>query len=453
MRLSASIISRRRALAGVGASLTCSRLPLGYAEDAAPLAADGFQVLHARAGSVPAPDGARDGDPESQIWGFQGATPGPLLRLKRGEELRLRLINELPVSAAIDGAIHWHGVRVPNLMDGAPGLTQAAIAAGGHFDYRFRPPDAGTFWYHVPWRAPTPAAPARQHLYGALIVEEGEPPPVDREHVLLLDEWPIAPQDGAPRPARPFRIMANGMPTPDLAVRANERLRLRLINAAQARAVVVRLDRHAATVMSIDGQPSEPFRPRDNRIILGPGNTADLFIDATLEPGAAAPILWSDAGEERPLARLVYELAPPVRAVPLAAPRPLPANPLPARLDLTHADKRDLVLDRDLAPAGLADISARLVPPRFKVKRGRSVMLALVNPQEFACAVHVHGHAFRLLDRLDDGWKPFWLATVVVDAKQTARIAFLANNPGKWLIECVGIEQPESVRAGWFEVA
>jgi FtsP/CotA-like multicopper oxidase with cupredoxin domain len=81
------------------------------------------------------------------------------------------------------------------------------------------------------------------------------------------------------------------------------------------------------------------------------------------------------------------------------------------------------------------------------------VTLAIVNHKEFACAVHVHGHPFRLLDRLDDGWKPFWLATVLVGAKQTARIAFLADNPGKWLIECAGIAQPQSVMAGWFEVA
>jgi FtsP/CotA-like multicopper oxidase with cupredoxin domain len=79
-------------------------------------------------------------------------------------------------------------------------------------------------------------------------------------------------------------------------------------------------------------------------------------------------------------------------------------------------------------------------------------MLALANRQEFACAVHVHGHAFRLLDRLDDGWKPFWLATVLVDARQTARIAFLADSPGKWLIECLGIDHPQSVTVGWFEV-
>ena len=89
----------------------------------------------------------------------------------------------------------------------------------------------------------------------------------------------------------------------------------------------------------------------------------------------------------------------------------------------------------------------------FRAKRGRTVVLGLVNRQEVPCAVHVHGHAFRLLDRLDDGWKPFWLATMLVDARQTARIAFLADNSGKWLIECVAIDRPDSITAGWFEVA
>jgi FtsP/CotA-like multicopper oxidase with cupredoxin domain len=435
MRLPAPIVSRRSVLAGAGAAVTCLSLPRrADAEAAAELTPDGFQLLHARAAVA-----VRDDATETPVWGFEGAVPGPLLRVKRGEELRLRLINELPDATAI----HWHGVRAPNLMDGTPGLTQPAVASGARFDYRFRPSDAGTFWYHAPWLAETPDEAARQRLRGVLVVEGAQPAEIDREHVLLFDDWPLAAQDNPRDPARSFQIMANGLPAPDLAVRANERLRLRLVNAAKARVVAVRLDRHAATVMAIDGQPSEPFRPRDNRVILGPGNTADLFVDATLEPGAAAPILWADASGETPLAHLVYDPAPPRRPAPLAPPAPLPANPLPARLDLTHAVRRDLALG-DL-PRGTT--------ARFKVKRDRTVMLALSNAKEFACAVHVHGHAFRLLDRLDDGWKPFWLTTVLVDARQTARIAFLADNPGKWLIECVGIGHPETVMAGWFEVA
>jgi FtsP/CotA-like multicopper oxidase with cupredoxin domain len=125
----------------------------------------------------------------------------------------------------------------------------------------------------------------------------------------------------------------------------------------------------------------------------------------------------------------------------------LPPNPLPERLDFTHALKLDWPIDQSARPPTMSQSA------RFSVKRGRTVMLGLVNRQKFACAVHVHGHGFRLLDRLDDGWKPFWLTTVLVDAGQTARIAFLADNPGKWLIECLGIDHPGSVEAGWFEVA
>jgi FtsP/CotA-like multicopper oxidase with cupredoxin domain len=423
--ISASLISRRRLLAGAGAAVTCFSLPLRAEEAASP---DGFQLLHARG---------------APIWGYEGAVPGPLLRVKRGAELRVRLINALPAPTAI----HWHGVRVPALMDGAPGLTQTAVVPGASFDYRFRPPDAGTFWYHAPWAAETPAQAARQRLYGALIVEEAEPAEVDREHVLVFDDWQIAPEDKPERTtAGSIQIMANGGPARDLAVHANARLRLRLVNAAKARVVTLRLDRHRASIMAIDGQPCEPFQALDNRVSLAPGNTADLFIDATLEPGAVAPILLVDGHAETPLAHLVYERAPPLRPAPLAPPRPLPANPLPARLDLGHAVKLDVPL------TDLARGTTPQQPARFKVKRGRTVMLALANRKEFACAVHVHGFPFRLLDRLDDGWKPFWLATVLVGAEQTARIAFLADSPGKWLIECVEIDHPLSVMTGWFEV-
>jgi FtsP/CotA-like multicopper oxidase with cupredoxin domain len=243
-----------------------------------------------------------------------------------------------------------------------------------------------------------------------------------------------------------LELLANGTLAPDLRVRANERLRLRLINAAVARVVALRLDRHVVIVMALDGQPAEPFRARDSRIVLAPGNTADLFIDATLEPGSVAPILLADA--DIPVARLVYDDAPAVRPAVRSGPAALPANPLPQRLDLTHAMRLDWPInDRQSVNQALGR-----QPAAFRVKRGRTVMLGLTNRQSFACAVHLHGHAFRLLDRLDDGWKPFWLATVLVEAGQTTRIAFQADNPGKWPITCTGIGQPQPLTAGWFEV-
>ena len=73
-------------------------------------------------------------DARPPIWSYDGAVPGPTLRLKRGEELRVRLVNELPEPTTI----HWHGVRLPNSMDGVPHLTQPPVAPGASFDYRFR---------------------------------------------------------------------------------------------------------------------------------------------------------------------------------------------------------------------------------------------------------------------------------------------------------------------------
>jgi FtsP/CotA-like multicopper oxidase with cupredoxin domain len=80
------------------------------------------------------------------------------------------------------------------------------------------------------------------------------------------------------------------------------------------------------------------------------------------------------------------------------------------------------------------------------------VVMTLSNRTDFAHAVHPHGQYVRLLDNLDDGWKPFWLDTIMVPARQTARVAFVADNPGKWLTECQRIGDDEGTSAAWFEV-
>jgi FtsP/CotA-like multicopper oxidase with cupredoxin domain len=397
--------SRRWFLAGAGAA--CLALP------ASPRAqTDGLRVLRARA------------DAGLPTWSYDGAVPGPTLRLKRGEELRVRLVNELPEPTTI----HWHGVRLPNSMDGVPHLTQPPVAPGASFDYRFRPPDAGTFCYYA-------FGQVDHGLYGALIVEEGQPVGADREIVLALG----ASHDPGGAGGSP---LVNGSVRPNIAVRAGERLRLRLINATGARGVAVRIDGHSMWVMAIDGQPAEPFLARD-RVALAPGSRVDLFIDAVRQPGASSPLL-AGFRDEQSIAQLVYESTSAARAAPRSDPLPLPANPLPARIDLKTSLKVELALGtgKPLDPAG---------PPLFTVRRGRAVTLTLRNPTGDAQAVHLHGHHFRLLDRLDDGWKPYWLDTLVVGA-QVERIAFVADNPGKWLIHGRRLEQMDADTAVWFAV-
>lgn len=404
----------RRWFIGAGAVIACTGLP-PCAQ--AQTATDGFRVL--RAGGL-----------QSAGFGYDGMVPGPALRVGRGEELRARLVNDL----ATPTTVHWHGIRLPNAMDGVPALTQPAVAPGASFDYRFRPPDAGTFWYHA-----HVANQTDRGLAGALIVEDAQPVDVDRDVALMLTASPAV--DGPP-------VLVNGSPRPDIVVKTGERLRLRIINATTSRGLFLTLAGHAVRVMAIDGQPAEPFLARDSRVGLGPGNRIDLFIDTIGDDGAMAPLLagpLAGAGEEQPIARLVYAAGGAARSGRRSEPLPLPSNPLPAHIDLKNSLKAELMLAnaKRLDPAG---------PPLFTVKRGRAVTLAIRNTSGHPHVMHLHGYSARVLDRLDDGWKPFWMDTLVV-GDQIERIAFVADNPGKWLIRWAMLERQDADTAAWFAVS
>ena len=400
------MLSRRYVLLGTGCALAAVNK-----HSAAETATDGIMVLRANA------------------TGFDGVVPGPVIRARRGDEVKVRLVNGLDEPMTL----HWHGVRLPNAMDGGVPLTGPPVAPGASFDYRFPVPDAGTFWYRA-----TRRAQQERGLYGALIVAEPVPPPVDRDLVLVFGDR--RSNSGGTR-----QFTLNGAATLDISVRPNERLRLRFVNASVTQMMNARIEKHRVVVMALDGEPAEPFASRDGRVTLGPGNRADVFIDATLGPGSIAPIAFTQDGDEVSLARIVYGGAP-ARAAPLGEPVPLPANPLPARKNFSRALRFALPIEGDNAA-----VTGGAPPPLFSAERGRTVVMAFDNRNIGACAVHLHGHHFRLLDRLDDGWKPYWLDTIVVPGRQTARIAFVADNPGRWLIEQHALDGT-AAGANWFEV-
>jgi len=393
---------------------------------------DGFRVIRARPGVA-----RLRGSDVTPVRGFDGTVPGPVLRVKRGEEIKARLLNEL----VTDMTVHWHGVRLPNAMDGVAGLTQSAIGPGESFDYRFAPPDAGTFWYRAHVRTIEDRA-----LYGLLLVDETQPVAVDRDASLILDAWTLGADgrlaaDGAPH------FTVNGLPSMDIPVSANERIRLRLLNAARDRLITVRIDRHAAIVMAIDGQPAEPFAARDARVALSPGNRIDLFVDAALGPESTAPIFLGLDERELPIARLIYGPGLGPRSAILPDPKPLPANPLPQRMNFASAIKLDISLD----DARHRQTGGGFGRPLFTTTPRQTVMIAFKNPTDRAHAVHLHGHHVRLLDAMDDGWKPFWLDTILAPPQRTTRVAFIADNRGKWLLESEGLGTGAGIRT-WFEV-
>jgi FtsP/CotA-like multicopper oxidase with cupredoxin domain len=188
-------------------------------------------------------------------------------------------------------------------------------------------------------------------------------------------------------------------------------------------------------------------------VMLGPGNRVDLYIDTRLGAGDSSSILVEQPAGELQVGRLVYDPTPPARLLRRSEPQSLPANPLPLRMSFEQAVRVDIDLaDERALPQGPWTVAAPAPAPLFSVREGRTVMLTLVNGGDIPEAVYVHGHHFRVLDNLDDGWKPFWLDTLTVPARQTLRLAFVADNPGPWAIERHSLAPSRPTFTAWFEV-
>lgn len=118
-----------------------------------------------------------------EAWTFNGITPGSQIRVTEGERVRVKLQNKLPEPVSI----HWHGIPVPNAMDGIPGVTQNAVRPGETFMYDFIANTPGTYWYHSHQKS---AEQVDKGLYGSIIVEpKNQPIKYDRDYTLVLDEW------------------------------------------------------------------------------------------------------------------------------------------------------------------------------------------------------------------------------------------------------------------------
>jgi len=392
--------------------------------------------------------------PQTGLWTYNGAFPGPTLRFKQGERLRARLVNRL----AQDTTIHWHGIRLPNAMDGVPHLTQPPVPPGGEFLYEFELPDAGTFWYHP---HASSAEQVGRGLFGALIVEERTPPAVDRDLVWVLSdlrldrEAQVAPEFNAPFDASHAgrlgnTALVNGRVPESFALDAGERIRLRLVNAASARIFRLNFEGHSPQAIALDGHPVAPHLVSGG-LRLGPGMRADLLLEASGEPGRRYVV--SDDFFPRRAYRLL-ELAYTDKRAParmLPAPQ-LPANPLAAP-DLARAERLKLVLGggamRPRQPQGLWSINGQSPrghahQPMFRLERGRSYVFEVHNDTAWHHQFHLHGVAFRSLGESHQPWRD----TALVDPGARAEFAFVADNPGDWMIHCHILQHQEAGMMG-----
>ena len=398
--------------------------------------------------------------------GYNGGAPGPLLRIRQGAVLKVRLHNKL----AEPTTLSFPGLRAVNAAAGIGGLTQPPVAPGASLEIRFSPPDAG-FNLYFPHAGAASAGQLSRGLFGPIVIEEASPPAVDLEAVVALSDWRLDPSGqiadlgqadlgrGAGRIGAV--LTANSAPAPLLLPAApGARVRLRLANAATARVMGIAIEGAKTSIVAVDGQPSEAFEPLHDLVPMAPGARFELMFDMPREAGRLVRFVLrgGDLGPvpgepDRPM--VVFEAKGEVLAARPAI-AALPANPrLPAEIALERAKRVDLTISGGgAAPFAIDGVSfVDWAPkPSFAVPRGSPVTLGLVNKTAHPQTIRVNGHVGRLLHPLDDGWEPYWRDILLVAPGKTAHIAFVADNPGKWPIESASPERRAAGLATWFQV-
>ena len=430
-----SSLDRRRFLLGASASLltTTSR---------AQQSDDGFTRLTARPRDLSTPD------PQilARPFVYAGHSPYPILRVRQGDDVKVRLTNALDRPTSL----HWRGVRLPNAMDGAAGLTQKPVAPGETFDYRFKATDSGTFCFH-PLVSGITSDQIDKGLKGLLIIDEPAAPDIDSEAILIIDQRPGA-----------TGVTVNGRTSSHLDnVRPGARLRLRIANVSSQNIMLASFTGAKPLLIAIDGQPSALFEPTRQTLPMGPMARFDIMFDMPQEDGAKVRLTLQH--DERPSGpagdsnsnQVLAEWTARGEAVASRGPiAKLPDNPaLPAAIPLENALKFEFAVakDRTWALNG-ARWTGTPDKPLFSAARGHPVSIGFANRSDEAIDLALHGHHCRLLHPMDDGLEPYWRDSILIPPRQTQHVAFVAGDPGKWMIHDAILPHFDQGLAGWFDV-
>ncbi|WP_438018687.1 multicopper oxidase family protein [Sorangium sp. So ce315] len=402
---------------------------------------------------------------KTSAWTYDGGIPGPLIRARVGDRVIVNFRNELPAPTTI----HWHGVRLQAQMDGAPGHSQPETEPGGVFTYDFVVPDAGLYWYHPHVDS---AAQAGNGLYGALLVEDpAEPAALGDELVLVLsdigleDDGSLDPPDTGGNFGTLFGregdfLLVNGRVNPIIEARVGLRQRWRLVNASRSRYYQLALADHRFLRIGGDGGLLE-HPVETERIVLTPGERADVLIEPRGAPGATLPVRWVpyDRGYgtafERPEVE-VFRLR--LADEPAAADEPLPAVARSiAPLDTAAARRVDLQLTLQEGPGdvvmGINGVPSWDAEPLVAAV-GETAVWTVENTMDFDHPFHLHGFFFQVLGEDRRPVRPLeWKDTVNVPVDGTTRfVVRYDNRPGMWMFHCHILDHADAGMMGMLHV-
>lgn len=387
------------------------------------------------------------------VWAYNGQVPGPTIRIRLGDTLAAHFVNRLPSETTI----HWHGVRVPNAMDGVPHVTQPPVAPGETFDYRFTPKDAGTYWFHPHVRG---SEQVERGLHGVLIVEDAEPLPYTQDVMWVIDDWRLdatgeidgrfnTRHDLAHDGRWGHKRTINGQADPVLRVRPGERIRLRMLNCANGRVIAPSFGSLRPKVIAVDGKYTrEPFPL--SRFEMSPGNRLDLDITFDQVSELIPVVDHFSSRRQTQIASIVVDGEPmgtPTFDPPVApvVPRWEQGTRVPIhhdyRMNARAGGEHGIEWSFDNQPfTGHHDhkVSMDLVRHRFHRVR-------FSNDSARLHPIHMHGTFFRVLAR--DGQpvdEPFFRDTVLVHGRETVDLGLVPTDLGKWMVHCHILEHAEA---------
>ncbi|MFF0431998.1 multicopper oxidase family protein [Streptomyces sp. NPDC004327] len=422
---------------------------------------------------------------------FNGSLPGPELRMVRGELTEVVLINR-NVKEGV--TVHWHGVDVPNAEDGVAGVTQDAVRPGERHVYRFRPPRAGTFWYHSHQQSSTVVT---RGLFGALVVEEPGARPQGVDRTVVAHAWPVTDAKGASGGASEGdggggpphgggalsgenglggllrTALGDDTRRRTQQVAAGTPVRLRLVNADNC----PRTYSLAGTpfkVAAIDGNDvNAPSELNDRRLRIAGGGRMDVTFVQPATPvhltvigdanASSASHSFEGCGEDGAYgagrletASLLLAPAGAGTTAPPAVDGPL-FDPLHYGGPTTTPFGPDSRYDRDFhlvlgnsvgffdgRPMMLWTVNNAVYPdiPALMVKEGDLVRVSLVNRSLDDHPMHLHGHRLLVLSRDDEKatGSPWWTDTLNVAPGERYEVAFRADNPGVWMDHCHNLD-------------
>ena len=443
-----------------------------YALAALPQRALASDVVSYRLVATPMSYSPAPGVIVSNAIGYNGMIPGPVLRVRYGQRVHVEYLNQ----SSLATTVHWHGMVLPNAMDGVAGVTQPPVPPGGRFVYEYAPNPPGTRWYHD-----HAGQMAILHgLFGMFVVEDPRDEPADVECAVIFHDIPdfasvraamagtshapMIDPNGSPemREMKPDDKMGdevsylahciNGAAYPNtksLKVKVGDRVRLRILNASATQTRYVRLAAHRLCVTHADGNPV-PVPMEFEALRIGVAERYDAWFEVR-EPGA-----WLLQGlSSDPLAfeqAMVVYTEGMEKAAPLSSPQSIDGGDYLTYEKLATGygaavDLRGITVRQDYTLGGGAWDSPRWTlngatwpnTKKIDVRRGDRVRVHFKNTTDMDHPMHLHGHVFRVVEI--DGKplaRPLDKDVSLVRANGgTLTWIFDANAfPGRWLLHC-----------------